>query len=116
MELVALLSSGKETWGQVSGLMNQGEWDKVIILGDDFAKEFKNEKIFDFIQIDTNKKLIELKKEILLKLKGKIYGTEVALTIASGTGKEHMALISSLLSLPAGIRFVALTKEGIVYL
>ncbi len=116
MELVALLSSGKGTWGQVSGLMKQGEWDKVILIGDDFAKKFASEKIFEFIQIDTNKKLVELKKEILEKLKGKIDGTEVALTIASGTGKEHMAVISALLSIPAGIRFTALTKDGIVYL
>lgn len=116
MELVALLSTGKGTWGQVSGLMKQGEWDKIILLGDDFAKKFTFEKKFEFIQIDTNKKLLDLKTEILDKLKGKLNGTEVALTIASGTGKEHMALISSLLSIPTGIRFTALTKDGIVYL
>ena len=116
MELIALLSSGKGTWAQVSGLMTHGEWDKIILLGDSFAKDFTSAKEFAFIQIDTSKRLVELKKEILDKLKGKINGTEVALTIASGTGKEHMALISSLLSIPAGIRFVALTKDGIVYL
>jgi len=116
MELVALLSSGKGTWGQVSGLLKQGDWDKIILLGDSFAKTFTSEKKFEFIQVDTNKKLIELKKEVLEKLKGKINGTEVALSIASGNGKEHMAIISSLLSLPVGIRFTALTRDGIVYL
>ena len=50
------------------------------------------------------------------KLKGKINGTEVALSIASGSGKEHMAIISALLGMPVGVRFVALTQEGIVYL
>jgi len=39
MELVALLSSGKGTWGQVSGLAKQGEWDKILLLGDAFAKK-----------------------------------------------------------------------------
>lgn len=116
MELVALLSSGKGTWGQVSGLIKYGEWDNIIVLGNSFAKEFNAEKQFQFIQIDTDKKLIDLKKEILDKLKGKINDTEVALSIASGDGKEHMALISAILSLPAGVRFVALTKEGISYL
>jgi hypothetical protein len=38
------------------------------------------------------------------------------LSIASGDGKEHMALISSLINLPVGIRFVALTKEGVIYI
>jgi len=116
MELVALLSSGKGTWGQVSGLMKQGEWDKIILIGGDFAKNFISDKKFEYIQVDLNKKLAELKKEIHERLKGKIDGTEVALTIASGSGKEHMALISALLSLPTGIRFTALTKDGIIYL
>ena len=117
MELVALLSTGKGTWAQVSGLVKQGEWDKIIILGDDFSKNFKVEgKKFEFLQLDLSKKLVDLKKEVLEKLKGKIDGTEVALSIASGNGKEHMAIISALLSLPTGIRFTALTKNGIVYL
>ena len=116
MELIALLSSGKGTWGQVSGLMKQGEWDNIILLGDDFAKDFTSEAKFEFIQIDTSKILVDLKTEILDKLKGKIKGTEVALTIASGNGKEHMALISSLLSIPAGIRFTALTRDGVIFL
>lgn len=116
MELVALLSSGKGTWAQVSGLIKYGEWDKVIVIGGDFAKEFKAEKKFEFIKINQDNKILELKKELVDRLKGKINDTEVALSIASGDGKEHMALISALLSLPVGVRFVALTKSGIIYL
>ena len=62
MELVALLSTGKGTWAQVSGLVKQGEWDKIIILGDDFSKNFKVEgKKFEFLQLDLSKKLVDLK-------------------------------------------------------
>lgn len=114
MELVALLSIGKGTWGQVSGLMNHGTWDRVILLGDDFAKDFKHEKKFEFIKIDLSKKLQDLKAEFSESLRGKLNGTEVALSIASGDGKQHMALISALINLPVGIRFAALTKEGVV--
>ncbi len=114
MELIALLSTGKGTWAQVSGLMKHGEWDKIILLGGDFAKQFKHETQFEFLKIDLNKKLKELKQEFLEKLKGKFNGTEVALSIASGDGKEHMALISALINLPVGIRFAALTKDGVV--
>jgi hypothetical protein len=114
MELIALLSTGKGTWGQVSGLMKHGEWDKIIILGDDFAKDFNHEKEFEFIKVDLSKKLADLKEEFSQNLKGKIDGTEVALSIASGNGKEHMALISALINLPVGIRFAALTREGVV--
>ncbi len=114
MELVALLSSGKGTWAQVSGLMNGREWEKIVLLGDDFSKQFTSKKDFEFIKIDFKKRLKELQDEISKKLKGKFDGTEVALTIASGTGKEHMALISALINLPVGIRFFALTRDGII--
>jgi hypothetical protein len=114
MELFALLSSGKDTWAQISGLIKYGEWEKVIVLGDDFAKQFTCEKPFEFIRIDLTKKLKDLKDEFMQKLKGKINGTEVALSIASGDGKEHMALISALINLPVGIRFAALTKDGVI--
>ncbi len=114
MELIALLSSGKGTWGQVSGLMKHGEWDKIIVIGDEFGTGFTHEKKFEFIKINLNLKIKELKEELLKKLKGKIDGTEVALSIASGDGKEHMALISALINLPVGIRFAALTKDGVI--
>ena len=114
MELVALLSTGKGTWAQISGLMKHGDWEKIIIIGDDFAKQFTSDKKFEFIKVNLNYKIKDLKEELLKKLKGKLNGTEVALSIASGDGKEHMALISALINLPVGIRFAALTKEGVI--
>lgn len=114
MELVTLLSTGKGTWAQISGLIKHGDWDNVIVLGDDFAKKFASDKKFEFIKVDLSKKIKDLKDEFSKKLKGKVNGTEVALSIASGDGKEHMALISALINLPVGIRFAALTKEGVI--
>jgi len=114
MELLALLSSGKGTWAQVSGLMKYGEWDKIILLGDDFSKQFTHEKPFEFIEVDLSQRITELRDDFIKKLQGKINGTEVALSIASGDGKEHMALVSALLNLPVGVRFAALTKEGVI--
>jgi hypothetical protein len=115
MELICFLGTGEGTWGQVAGVINRGEWESIIIIGDEFAKKFNVEKDFEFIEIKSQG-IIDLKEEILKKLQGKVRGTEVALSIASGNGKEHMALISALLSLPAGIRFTALTKDGIVFM
>lgn len=114
MELLALLSRGKGTWAQVSGLMTHGDWENIILLGDEFSKQFKHDKEFEFVKIDLDKKIKDLREEISEKLKGKINGTEVALSIASGDGKEHMALISALINLPVGIRFAALTREGVI--
>ena len=115
MELIALLGSGKGTWGQVAGVINHGDWENIILLGDDFAKQFTVKKDFEFISINE-KSILDLKEDILRKLKGKIKGIEVALSIASGEGKQHMALMSALISLPVGIRFTALTKEGLVFM
>ena len=117
MELVALLSSGKGTWAQVSGLIKQGDWEKIILLGDEFSSQFKvidKVEITEFIKVDLGKRLKDLRDEFSKKLKGKIKGVEVAVTIASGSGKEHMALISALINLPVGIRFAALTRLGVV--
>lgn len=110
-----MLGSGKGSLGQVAGVINRGEWEKIILIGNEFAKNFSVEKNFEFIEARANG-IVDLKEEILKKLKGKINGTEVALSIASGDGKEHMALISALLSLPVGIRFTILTKDGIVFM
>jgi hypothetical protein len=113
MELVAFLGTGKGTWGQVAGVINRGEWDNITLIGNDFAKQFTVQKDFEFVEV-TSHGILELKEELIKKLQGKFKGTEVALTIASGEGKEHMALISALLNLPVGIRFTVLTKDGIV--
>jgi len=114
MELVALLSSGKGSWAQVSGLMKQGTWDKIILIGDDFAKQFSHEKPFEFIQVNLTQSIKDLRDNFKEKLQGKFEGMEVAVSLASGEGKEHMALVSALINLPMGVRFVALTKEGIL--
>jgi len=115
MELIAFLGAGKGTWGQVAGVINQGDWENIILIGNDFAKRFTVDKDFEFIETTTSG-IVDLKEELLKKFAGKIKGTEVALSIASGDGKEHMALISALLNLPVGIRFTALTKDGIIFM
>ena len=51
MELIALLSKGEGSWAQISGLIKFGEWDKVILLGDDFAKQFKHEKNLNLLKL-----------------------------------------------------------------
>ena len=118
MELIALASSGKGTWGQVSGLISRGAWDKVILICPEYAKQnligFDFSKKGEILSFNFDKPMVELIKEIKEKLKPKVDGLEVALSIASGEGKEHMALISAILQIPVGIKFVALTKEGIL--
>ena len=45
MELVAFLGSDKENWGQVTALINHGEWEKIILVQKKGTEKFpKNEK------------------------------------------------------------------------
>ena len=115
MELVVLVGSDHETWGQITGLVKKGQWDKIFFIGESLDG-ISIEKESELIKIKRDQRLVDLRDDIKKKLGGKIGGTEVALSIASGNGKEHMAVISALLTLPVGIRFAALTKEGIVQL
>jgi hypothetical protein len=119
MELVAVLSKGEGTWGQVSGLAKKGEWERIVLIGPNYASEFKLEGIpFDFVEYDENISLVKLKEFLQDKLKDKFssFNSEVAISIASGSGKEHMALISALLAIPVGVRFTALTAQGVIFL
>ena len=114
MELVAFLGQDRENWGQVTALINRGEWDKVILVKNKAAENFPANEKCEFVELYTDKTMLELKSDLMEKLKVRLAGDfEVALSIASGNGKEHMALISALLSIPVGIRLVVYTKEGV---
>ncbi len=113
-ELIACLSTGKGTWGHVSRLMQDGKWDKIFLITNDYGKEnFNKDDKTELIAINLNQGIKELRDEIYNSLKGKIKGTEVAINIISGMGREHMALISALLKLGIGFRLYALTKDGV---
>jgi hypothetical protein len=116
MELVAYIGADKENWGQITALVNRGEWDKIILIKNKNAEEFAPSKKCEIVLVNPERSLLEMKQEIMEKLKGRIGDLEVALSIASGNGKEHMALISALLSIPVGIRLVVFTREGLEFI
>ncbi|MAG47859.1 hypothetical protein CL617_04595 [archaeon] len=113
-ELIACLSTGKGTWGHVARLMQDQEWTKIYLITNDYGKEnFNSNDKTELINVNMGQGLIELRDEIKEKLGKRIQESEVAVNFVSGTGKEHMALMSALLKLGIGIRFLALTKDGV---
>jgi len=116
MELVALISTGKGSWGLINSLINKEEWDKIILVGEEYAKKFSPSKRSEFVVINFNQDVEKVKKEIMEKLRSKLQGIEVALCIDSGSGREHIALISALINIPVGIKFVTLTETGALYI
>ena len=113
-DLVACLSSGEKSWAHVERLIKEGEWDSIILITNHFGKKnFKSQKEIKFVVVDFQKPVFELIEEIKNGMKGKINDLEVALNLVSGSGKEHMAILSAMLKLGLGVRLMAVTKEGI---
>ena len=113
-DLIACLSSGEKSWAHVSRLIKEQEWKKIFLITNDFGRQnFKTEKNAEFIVVDFQKPVFELIEDIKSGLKGKLTDLEVALNIVSGSGKEHMAILSALLKLGVGVRLMAVTKDGI---
>lgn len=117
MHLVLFVGKDKESQGQLTALINRFDAEKIIIVKHPETTEFpKNEKC-EIVEVDTSKDLLSLKVILKEKLSKSLSGEfEVALSIASGNGKEHMALISALLNIPVGIKLTAFTKNGIEFL
>jgi hypothetical protein len=117
MELVAFLGNDKENWGQISALVNRLECDKIVLVKEKGVSGFPSNSKTREVSVDSSKALLDLKEDIMAKVRKELSGEfEVALSLASGGGKEHMALISALLSIPVGIRLVVFTKKGIEYI
>lgn len=116
MELVALVGADRESWGQITGLINRGSWEKIVLIRAPGSNEYVPPCETTEITLDSTRPLLELKQDLLTALKSRLTEFEACVSIASGTGKEHMALISALLSIPMGIRLVAFTKNGIEFI
>lgn len=112
--LIACLTSDSGTWEHVKRVIEQGEWEKVFLIADDNASSnFSCSKEVEFITINSKKLLPDLSKDMSMALRGKIKDFEAAVNFISGSGKEHMALMSAVLKLGLGVRLVVLTKEGV---
>ena len=103
--LITLLSTGKGTWAEAIKLMNSHDWSKIIIITNEFGeKTFQKKENMELIVIDSKKPVKQLIEEIKDKLN--ILDTEIALNLSSGSGKEHMAVLSAILKSGLGIRLV----------
>ena len=116
MELVAFLGEDSQTWGQITGLINKGEWDKIILVKNSSTHNYPIPPKSKEIIVDSSMNLLDLKQDLQKKIKPHLSGLECALSIASGNGKEHMALISALLTLPVGISLTVFTKKGVEFI
>jgi tRNA A58 N-methylase Trm61 len=106
--LVAMLSSGKGSWGRVNSLLKLGEWSSVYLICNDFSEknfEVNSQNVIKLRVDEQNpqKSINVLSKFFKENVKGEF---DVAVNIDSGSGMEHMILISSILKSGLGLRMV----------
>ena len=110
--LIACLSSGKGTWSQVIQLINSQEWEQVFLVTNRFGSEtFKSDKCH-LIVLDENASIADMSAAIGQALQDRVHDLEIALNLASGTGAEHMALISAVLKQGLAFRLVIPDETG----
>jgi hypothetical protein len=114
--LIACLSTGKGTWAEVIKIINSQPWDKVFLLTNEFGKQnFKGNAELVIINSDYQE-VAQLAAQIKSALKDKISDFEVALNIASGTGREHMALLEAIMELGLNFRLISVDGDKVVVL
>ena len=108
--LIILLSTGKGTWVEVTKLINTHEWEKVYIITNDFGqKTFQKKDNMELIVIDSNKPIEKIINQIKSSIN--VADTQVALNLSSGSGKEHMAVLSAILKSGLGIRLITFENK-----
>ncbi len=112
--LIAVLSTGKGTWGHVGRLIADGEWAKIILISNDWAKEnFTCEKEVEWICVNNRAPLDDIIEEINENLTAK---DNVCINIISGSGKEHMALLAALNRKTIDYELTVLSGDGISFM
>lgn len=115
--LIALISSGKGSWGQVASLMRLQKWDKIYLICNEFSYEnykVDSQKILK-LKIDEKKPQESLDK-LANFFKKDITDLEVALNLSSGDGMEHMIVLSSVLKAGLGLRFIYADYDELIEL
>lgn len=113
--LIANLSTGKGTWIEVTNIIKSKKWDKVFLITNKFGKEkFKLQDNICFVIIDSNQSIQDIKESIKKQIK--INDFEIAINLASGNGKEHMALLEAIMELGLNFRIVTIEKEKLLIL
>lgn len=118
--LIACLGTGKGTWNNINEIINHHEWEEIYLITNEFGKQnYKPKKQTKFVIINPQEPTQILRDKIIHELKEltkKIGFQEVAININSGTGKEHTAIISALIKLGVGIRFIDTQNKEIITL
>jgi len=112
--LLAILGVGRGTWGHVSRLIQEEPWDNIVLFGDEFGEdnfELRQENI-KWVMVNKRKSFDTMKEIITEHLIKK----NVVVSIISGTGKEHTALLGALKEAGIKYKLIILAADGTQYI
>src|SRR3989339_211450 len=106
--LVATLGVGKGTWGHVARVVADEKFDKVVLIATEWVKEnFKLAQDSEWILINNRAGFEVIKEEI----KSKLPKGEIIVSLVSGSGKEHIALLAAIKEQKQPYQLVLLTGD-----
>lgn len=109
---IAVLGIGKGSWGHAARIISEEEWDRILLISNDWAKQnFAPKKDVDWIIVNNRAPFDVLKDSI----KEKLPEDEIFVSLISGNGKEHMAVIVALKEAKKQYKIVILTGGGAKY-
>ncbi|AJF60677.1 MAG: hypothetical protein J4224_02700 [Candidatus Diapherotrites archaeon] len=109
---MATLGVGKGTWGHVARLITEEQFKKIVLISTEWGKEnFAPQKECDWVIVNNRAGFEVIKDEI----KGKLPDGEICVSLVSGSGKEHMALLAALKESNKPFQVVTLTGNGVKY-
>ncbi|MCD6433994.1 MAG: hypothetical protein J7L14_00075 [Candidatus Diapherotrites archaeon] len=109
--LLATVGAGRGSWGHIARLINERQWERVILIGTEWVKQnFKVDKEVEWLLVASRSGFEGLKTAILERIPD---NANIFVSIASGTGREHAALLAALKEKQKDYKIVLLTKNGI---
>ncbi len=116
--LITILGTGKGSWHEVHGLLATKAFENVLVFIDAWeAQSYRNEygvTLSPMPEENSSEQLVALMRE---RIKSHMSATQnaaefdVAINLASGTGKQHAALIAAVITLGYGVRLVTFENE-----
>lgn len=109
--LIACLSMGKGTWSEVTRIINSQPWSKVFLITNEFGRDnFKPAENTQLILLNDRAEISMMVDELKKQLQGKITDFEVGLNFVSGSGKEHLAVLETVLELGLNFRLITINN------
>jgi hypothetical protein len=108
--LIAVLGIGKGTWGHVKRLIDEKQFEEVVLISNEWGKEnFKTDKQANWVMVNNRAGFDIIKDEIKKNLpKG-----DIKVSLISGSGKEHLALLAALKDAGVKYEFIVIAGDGI---